>query len=386
MLRSLRTTDALLLGLSLVFSVVVAEVLVRLFTDIPDPYASAKSPPQWAYVPSYFTPNMRLELRTEPGLPGMPERDLVFSVNNLGFRGDALTRPKPSGEYRVFMVGGSTTECLYLDDAESLTRRLQEHLRANAPPGVTFTVYGAGKSGDRSFDHVAMIGQRIAHLEPDLIIVFAGINDLMAAMNNVDYLMFPDQRVGRPSLSLRLRFFATNFRLARLVYYAFSRQDAEAITFTSRYRLLAQEARRHPEMTTPPRTDVEPYQDNLRSIVGLARAQGASVVLMTQATTWNSTADPAAMQWHWLTRGDGGERRHTEEHLDRAMESYNDAMRSVADELDVPLFDLAATIPKSLGYFYDDVHFNVNGAATTAKQLADFIADHVTDPEGHDVR
>jgi hypothetical protein len=32
---------------------------------------------------------------------------------------------------------------------------------------VDVRVYGAGRSGDKSFDHVAMVAHRIAHLEPD---------------------------------------------------------------------------------------------------------------------------------------------------------------------------------------------------------------------------
>ena len=56
----------------------------------------------------------------------------VFTTNNMGFRGDELTMPKPANEFRIFMVGGSTTECLYLDDSKALTRVLQNELNPAA--------------------------------------------------------------------------------------------------------------------------------------------------------------------------------------------------------------------------------------------------------------
>ena len=57
------------------------------------------------------------------------------------------------------------------------------------------------------------------------------------------------------------------------------------------------------------------------------------------------------------------------------MERYNEALRGVAQMQNAPMLDLAAALPKSLDYFYDDVHFNVRGADTTAALLANFLVD-----------
>ncbi|HET6763907.1 MAG TPA: GDSL-type esterase/lipase family protein, partial [Longimicrobiaceae bacterium] len=119
-----------------------------------------------------------------------------------------------------------------------------------------------------------------------------------------------------------------------------------------------------------PRTDVQPYLENLRTLAGIARAQGARMVFMTQQTTWNSP-DPRAANWHWMS---GDTVRYREAALDTAMERYNDAMRQVGREQGVPVMDLPRAIPKSLDYFYDDVHFNVRGADTAALLLARFMA------------
>lgn len=123
----------------------VAELLLQRVWPISDPYASYKKLHVNRYIPSEFPPGYRVTTRAEPGLPGI-EGDKTFSVNNMGFRGDELVTPKPDDEYRIFMIGGSTTECFYLDDSEAVTRILQDSLQT-ASPGLDVKVYNAGKSG-----------------------------------------------------------------------------------------------------------------------------------------------------------------------------------------------------------------------------------------------
>jgi lysophospholipase L1-like esterase len=363
-----------LMLLSLVGSLLAAELFLRLFHPIPDPLLPTKRvvPVSWpgtGYVPSAYPPHYVKHLHSEPGLPGMDTLPRTFSTDNLGFRGDSLAIPRPPGEVRVFMVGGSTTECVFLDDRESITRRLQDRLRA-AYPGLDVRVYGAGKSGDKSWDHVAMVSQRIAHLQPDLIVVFAGINDLLAGAGGRDYLMRDTARP--PTLKVLVAEAATEFQLPRLVFRATTPADPNSIDIRSEYRRLAARARGLPLADGPPRENVRPYEENLASLAGIARAQGARMVFMTQATTWNAR-DPRPSEWHWMV---GTRVRYREADLDAAMERYNDAMRRAAAANGAPVFDLARAIPKSADLMYDDVHFNVAGADRAAALLARFIVDH----------
>ena len=41
------------------------------------------------------------------------------------------------------------------------------------------------------------------------------------------------------------------------------------------------------------------------------------------------------------------------------------------------LYDVAADIPKSSQYFYDDVHFNVEGARAAARGLARVVSTNL---------
>jgi lysophospholipase L1-like esterase len=217
-----------------------------------------------------------------------------------------------------------------------------------------------------------MVAHRIAHLQPDVVVVFAGINDVLAGIRRRDYLLRGDSEPGgRLGAGQLLKLLSTEFQVPRLAHRALTGYSPEIVTVTSNYRTNARRLRGVPQTSRPPRTDVRPYAENLRTLAGIAKAQGARMVLMTQQTSWNSP-DPRAGQWHWMT---GDSVRYREPALDAAMRLYNRAMLGVGREQGVPVLDLAAAVPKSMDYFYDDVHFNVRGADTAAALLARFMVD-----------
>lgn len=368
---------------SFVVSLVAAELLLRRFAPMPDPYAREKESPSSKPKPisSEFPPFFSFATETEPGLPGMTAVRRHFTTNNAGFRGGALARPKPPDEYRVFMVGGSTTEDFYLDDTEALTFVLQGEL--NRRDGTRHVrVYGAGKGGDMSADHLAMISQRIVHLEPDLIVLFCGMNDLTAAIHRLDYCFFPEPR--RPSYSLLnlAAFAATEFQLSRYAYAPLrrifrpsSREILEAVTERSTYRAKVQVRKRAPLARERPRTDLPAYEENLKSIIGIAQANRIRLALVTQASSWNSKVDGGMADWHWMTYRHNVNVSYPEEWMEAALESNNDVMRRLGREYAVPVFDLSSATGKSREFFYDDCHFNVAGARRAAEELGGFVFD-----------
>ncbi|HJU69418.1 MAG TPA: GDSL-type esterase/lipase family protein [Gemmatimonadaceae bacterium] len=371
-----------LLVVSTVLSIIAVEAILRVMAPIADPYKLHKRRPNvvQTYMRSSFPPNMRVQLSTEEGLPGMDGRPTTFTTNNVGLRGDSLRMPKPDDELRVFMVGGSTTETLYLDDRQAITRVLENRLDTIVP-GKRVKVYGAGKSGARSYDHIEMIAHRLVHLAPDALIVFAGVNDLRAAMYGRDQLMLPPA-LGAPdtewSLMQIVRFAVTEFQLGRRLFSLLKPEDyrdaVEQITLRSNFRRSVRMREALPVSASAPRIDVAPYRNNLISIAGIARSHGIDLVLLTQPTTWNSRVDSEIAKWHWMSAGPDSAYR--EAALDQAMEAYNDVVRAVAAQFDVPLFDIARLLPKSGQYFYDDVHFNPRGADTVASLLAPFVSQN----------
>ncbi len=369
-----------------IFTLAIVELGLTEFWPLPDPFANAKadlrpviqSDDPLDYMPRSHKPHLFSRFTAEEGLPGM-SGTTTFTTNEFGFRGPPLAVPKEPGEYRIFLVGGSTTECMIIDDTQSPERLLQR-LLTDHMPGRRVRVYNTGKAGARSYDHVAIVAHRIAQLEPDLIVVFAGANDQRAAILNADYLQPHRDRPANHSFVLLLKFAATEFQIPRLLHAVIhrlagltEREQLEQIATTSRIRTQVALKLNKPISEKTPRTDVIPYGRNLATLAGITKAQGAQMLFVTQASTWNSPIDPNTVRWHWMNYVDGTVYR--EDLMDSALESYNEEMRRVGAAQGVPVLDLARLIPKSLDYFFDDMHFNTKGAAMFASLIAQSVQD-----------
>lgn len=94
-----------------------------------------------------------------------------------GFRPVRLAVPKPPGTLRVFALGGSTTYGLYVGAGDAFPAVLATKLRERFP-GRAVEVVNLGCPGFAS-DRVVALLPRVLELEPDLLILLAGHNEML---------------------------------------------------------------------------------------------------------------------------------------------------------------------------------------------------------------
>lgn len=377
-----RLLGALTLAVVGLVCVACLELALTLLAPVPDPYAYLLQ--LNPYIRSSYPPNYRRLVTTEEGLPGVTGKKTI-STNNVAMRGPHLAMPKPADEYRIVLVGGSTTECGILDDSEALHSILATQLNEKAGLNRTIRVYNSGVSGHKSDDHLSWLAHRIVHLSPDMVITFAGVNDLFAAIADFDYL-----HVSLPphSRMLLARMVSTRFQIPRRLFYLANRianpTDQEVMEKVGALTNFAEkiEVRKSSfQSDEPPRTDLVPYETNLATMAGMAAAHHFQLVFMTQQSTWASNVDPAAGRWQWARCQQGTTYR--EDYMDAALKKYNASTRRVAARLNVPVYDLELDCPKSIEYFYDDIHFNEKGAAEAGRLLAEFLVAQGLLPKDH---
>ncbi len=116
------------------------------------------------------------------GGPG-PMGDSAFRTNALGLRDDDIVAPKPPGVFRILCVGGSTTE---EGPANARTYpNLLESMLNESFGEVEVDVVNCGISGINSDGHVGKLPLYLS-LEPDLLLLYMGVNDAMLV------LLYPD--------------------------------------------------------------------------------------------------------------------------------------------------------------------------------------------------
>lgn len=376
----------LLIGGSLLVAVLLGEALLWMLLPVPHPYAAPASADQRIfdefrrtplnrYLPAYTTEKV---LQLEPDLALVPGASpkVRFAINRFGFRNARMQElAKPSGELRIFTIGGSTTECLYLDEPDSWPEVVQRELAASAP-GVN--VINAGHSGDTTRDHLALLSQRIVPFRPDVVIFLAGVNDLSLHIE-ADYSPLRDdarsliaENNAAPKLALRSALAEVSQIARRVIWIQRQRLQSDARgnpvqDAAGGWMRQARELRQR-----APLSDIDPaglpkpeFEENLRALAAIARSAGAVPVFLTQPVLWGAPGG----SWEallWVPYG----RNVPPDRLWQVMERFNDVTRRVASELDIPLVDLARQLPKSTDLFYDDDHYTVSGAREVGRLVA----------------
>lgn len=351
---------------------IIVEFILTWVAPVADPFERYKNPDQTQsnYIVSQFKPNSKFTFEIEQRLPDM-DSVVTFTTNNMGFRGDSLILPKPREEYRIFIVGGSTSENLFIDDSWGLERKIQKALQDSIKT-KQIKVYNTGKSGDGSPDHLAMLAHRLTHLEPDLVILFPGINDLNRLFGGYDYLHFPtNSTVARNSTLKSLKFFLSNFQVFRRLINVLNQEKPDArssIFLKTNYADKVKEVMALPLVEELPDADFGMFRRNILSFAGILKAQGTDMLLLTQTHTWGNISDEFLKSNHWMVGV--GDVRYPESKLAEALGQINGILLGIAEEQGIPLLDLEKEIPKTSDYFYDDCHFNKGGISKSAELIS----------------
>ncbi|MFN8009434.1 MAG: SGNH/GDSL hydrolase family protein [Terriglobia bacterium] len=107
-----------------------------------------------------------------------------FHINALGFRGPEIIRNKPAGRTRIVVLGGSSAwgfGCT--SDDRTVPGRLQSILHEQLP-GQDIEVINAGQIGYDSTQELIYFHRSIRALNPDLVLLFDGYNDVLADFIN----------------------------------------------------------------------------------------------------------------------------------------------------------------------------------------------------------
>jgi len=270
------------------------------------------------------------------------DRRIFIWENSLGFRG--ADPPRSFDRHlTIVAVGGSTTECLLLDEGDDWPARLRRRL---APAIGRLWVNNAGLDGHSTFGHQALIDAHIARLSPDIVLYLVGVNDIgRGEPNAFDEGSRPIARSDAPTPGPWVRL-ARHSRVASLALNAY--RMVRAFRWSLGHGQVDLLSVEHVDKNADngPTMDHDPYlrgyQQRLAALVASSREHGMQPVLVTQPLLYGAGVDPTtgADLATVRIRDLGGSTAW------RLMERYNDVTRRLGRVADVPVIDLAAEMPK----------------------------------------
>lgn len=333
-----------------------------------------------------WPPRLAVELEPRPELMSGVGGPAHFRISALGFRADE--RPADVG-LSLLALGGSATECLYLDQEEAWPARLQSELGRRLARRVW--VANAGRSGRTTRDHALQLRHLLAQ-EPrfERVLLLTGVNDLCAwlaaggstsALPSADlaraFDVVPREHLRGPWWR-RTAVFELLRGLQSHVQDAPLAQD-RAGTIYATWRAHRAHARRRLDELPDPSAALAAFRAHLADMAESCARHGAVLVLATQPALWSAALTRELEARLWMGGvGNYQERAGCEYYssvaLARGLALFNAELEAFASARGLGLLDLARTLSGDACCFYDDVHFNEEGARRVAAFLGEGLA------------
>jgi len=323
-------------------------------------------------------PNLYKKVKIDAGAVHGIEGIQTIITDSKGFRTtkDIDYSYKAKNKYRIFTLGGSTTEQIAIDQNHISSALLQEHLDQKFPDR-DFEVINTGLSGIRSINHLATL-KKIVNYHPDMVIFLMGIND----WNNHIMTNFND--TNKP-LSNYQKFISaitaiTNklaFDIAWNAFYAPIRDMVKfkILKINHEKELEIQDILKNKgSLFITDKREFKPddvlisYKTTLDQINKICDENKIKCIFLTQANGYKKLSSKNYKKNFWMTPP-GQQYTLNFNSLIHISKLYNDYMRNFAKKNNKILCDIDAGIPPSLNYMYDDCHFNTNGAKKVSELL-----------------
>lgn len=298
---------------------------------------------------------------------GKPNGGFDLAGHKVEFDERGYRKPAPGGpkstKYRVLCIGGSTTfDLLAPTGNETWPAQLAQLL------GPEFEVINAGFPGWTTAESLISLELRDIDLHPDLVISFAGLNDLQPGSHRPlsrDYAKGHGDvlprilGVDRIPVALASRFVFVEWLLDRM-----SPSREEVGGYSPVWNWSGGE--RAPRL---PDAAVEVFARNLRSTVGVSRVHGAQTLLLAQQIRLRQgRPDDRGYIASWVPG-------LTPAAIVEGLARNNAAAQAVAADTSAHFFDLFASGAFQDADFADPFHFSVAGSRKMAEALAPVVRE-----------
>jgi lysophospholipase L1-like esterase len=299
---------------------------------------------------------------------GLVKKPYVLRIDRQGFIMPSKIHAHP--DLTLVFLGGSTTECVYVDEnlrfpylAGHLIEA-QTHLKVNS--------YNAGRSGNNTLHSINVLMNKVVNLKPNIVVMMHNINDLAILMYDKTYWNNNPSRSPiiekKPNFKTVGKDLEQTFHLVRDLTFPYLARTIKGF-FQSFRRTNGDEfkAVRGKKITIDQDMIVREFSLNLQTFINICRARGITPVLMTQASRLTDHPDPLIKKMmHHLEVSQG----ITYAEFKGAFDRLNQTIREVGAKNDVVVIDLAREIPANKTNFSDIAHFNDHGSKLVAEKIA----------------
>ena len=329
------------------------------------------------YIRKNWVPGFKTDYQV--GIPGQPD-PVPFEINEFGFRsGSMKTREKPPETSRVFFLGESTTESVTLPEEKTFPFLVESALNSAKAP-ARFQCINAAMSGNLAADSLVTLIYKVMYYQPDIIVVMHAINDLRyGAVPTFD-------PIKRSDFDRSFYFGGFSEKGGALSWFRSVCRKSYLLTFLkrlavkgsgpsiqSKWQSMVAKRQHTPVSVVQESKALGDFLKNLKEMIFIARGHKIRLILMTEPCIYQENISTEINDKLWMGCLPKPGINLSNEFLNREMRRFNDAILGLQNEYGAEVIDLEKEIPKTLDYFYDDVHLTARGAAKAGQVIADYL-------------
>ena len=272
-----------------------------------------------------------------------------IAVNRWGLRGPNISRKKPAGVTRIAILGGSSVFGYFVNDGQEAARVLEQTLDK---PGRAVQVLNAGVPGYNLFQTLGRFEERVAPLEPDIVILYLGWNDLPYICSEQPKEMRHQIRPIAPAYERRLG----QSTLYGLIKYRLWGVSPPALLPRRVGQAIPTDAGRRC------------FRENLDRLADAIQRSGATMLVSAQCMAARDDVSPELQQL--LFRDNPKRAARMGERLTGLGDLLRSTLQKFARERSAPFVDLNQTIAADMTMLRDYVHLTVLGEQELAAHWA----------------
>lgn len=274
---------------------------------------------------------------------GMSER---IVTNSYGFATHEFPDRKAAGEYTVVCLGDATTYTYDEIDRQTWVEHLEARLR-DRHPDRQIRVFNLGQDTATTAASVATLALVGAHLQPDLVIVYHGANDLVA-IGTEDFS--PDHAHAFKQFDPTVIWEGFDRRVPRWMLSSYALGFALGVPDPAWYADIGALVRTPRREAADRFKGIEATLGHLNTVQAIAKGGGGRALFSTFA--FQERDDPSRLR-------------------------FNEMLRRFFDERGLAYVDQAALLPsRDPTVQLDDLRYTARGAQLLAQNFSEFIEAH----------
>ena len=294
----------------------------------------------------------------EDALPGFSGINTI-TTDAKGFRTLNPVSYISDDTFRIFAIGASTTEQIYVDDTETWSSLIQLKLDGLSKEDVE--VINAGVSGLRARQMHAT-QQYVEAFHPDFMIILAGVNDwnrqIAPALHEKDYTI-TDSVIFIAARNF-YNFLSWKYNKSYEKSYKVYSGDAHARQIRNRASV--------PEISLSIEDVSLDYKHWISKIADNCDMGNYSCMFVTQPSAYSSKVSKELADKLWMTPP-GAPYKYSIDSMSHVSDIYNEWLKVFAKSKNLKVCDAASNLPPTTEVFFDDVHFNENGSRLMARVI-----------------